>query len=49
MKYGVGDHMGARVELEELATKALIYNVAEGYTLEDLNEQVCPNVMILEP
>lgn len=42
MKYGVGDHMGARVELEELATKALIYSVAEGYTLDDLNEQAIP-------
>lgn len=41
MKYGVHDHMGARVELEELATKALVYQVAEGYSLEDLNEEVC--------
>jgi hypothetical protein len=40
MKYGVHDHMGARVELEELALKALSYHMAEGYTVEDLNEEV---------
>lgn len=40
MKYGVHDHMGARVELEELATKALVYTVAEGFTIDDLNEEV---------
>lgn len=40
MKYGVHDHMGARVELEELALKALSYNMAEGYTVDDLNEEV---------
>ena len=40
MKYAVADHMGARVELEELATKALRYSIADGYTLDDLNEEV---------
>ncbi len=40
MKYGVHDHMGARVELEELATKALKYQIAEGFCLEDLSEEV---------
>ena len=40
MKYAVADHMGARVELEELATKALRYALADGYSLDDLNEQV---------
>ncbi|CAL8463141.1 g2675 [Coccomyxa elongata] len=39
MKYGVHDHMGARVELEELATKALKYQIAEGFCLEDLSEE----------
>lgn len=42
MKYGVRDHMGARVELEELATKALVYTVAEGFTIDDLNQEVPP-------
>ena len=40
LKYGVSDHMGARVDLEELATKALEYSMAEGFTVADLNEQV---------
>ena len=40
LKYGVSDHMGARVDLEELAMKALKYNMAEGFTVGDLNEQV---------
>ena len=31
--------MGARVELEEFAMRALTYNVAEGFTLDDLQEQ----------
>ena len=42
LKYGVSDHMGARVDLEELAMKALEYNMAEGFTVADLNEQVPP-------
>jgi len=42
LKYGVSDHMGARVDLEELAMKALKYNMAEGFTVSDLNEQVIP-------
>ena len=42
LKYGVSDHMGARVDLEELAMKALKYNMAEGFTVSDLNEQVLP-------
>ena len=41
LKYGVSDHMGARVDLEELAMKALEYSMAEGFTRADLNEQVC--------
>ena len=41
LKYGVSDHMGARVDLEELAMKALKYSMAEGFTHADLNEQVC--------
>ena len=40
LKYGVSDHMGARVDLEELAMKALKYSMAEGFTHADLNEQV---------
>jgi hypothetical protein len=42
LKYGVSDHMGARVDLEELAMKALKYSMAEGFTVADLNEQVTP-------
>ena len=41
LKYGVSDHMGARVDLEELAMKALKYSMAEGFTHADLNKQVC--------
>ena len=41
LKYGVSDHMGARVDLEELAMKALKYSMAEGFNHADLNEQVC--------
>ena len=44
LKYGVSDHMGARVDLEELAMKALKYNMAEGFTVADLNEQVVISV-----
>ena len=41
LSFGVDDHMGARVELEELATKALQYEMAEGFKVEDLAEKVC--------
>lgn len=41
LSFGVEDHMGARVELEDLATKALHYGMAEGTKLEDLTEKVC--------
>ena len=44
LKYGVSDHMGARVDLEELAMKALEYSMAEGFTHADLNEQVCESL-----
>lgn len=40
LSFGVEDHMGARVELEELATHALRYEMAKGFKLEDLNEKV---------
>lgn len=40
LSYGVADHIGARVELEELAMKALSYNFAEGYREEDLRDEV---------
>lgn len=40
LSFGVDDHMGARVELEELATKALQYEIAKGFKVEDLNEKV---------
>lgn len=39
LAYGVEDRMGARVELEEFAMRALTYNVAEGFTLDDLQEK----------
>ena len=40
LSFGVEDHVGARVELEELATRALTYAVAEGHKLSDLAEKV---------
>ena len=40
LSFGVEDHMGARVELEELATKALQYEVEKGFKIQDLNEKV---------
>lgn len=40
LSFGVADHIGARVELEELAMRALTYNFAEGYREEDLREEV---------
>ena len=43
LSFGVEDHMGARVELEELATLALNYEMAKGTKLEDLNEKVIPS------
>ena len=33
--------VGARVELEELAMKALVYKIADGHTVDDLTEEVC--------
>ena len=42
LSFGVEDHVGARVELEELATRALTYAVAEGHKLADLAEKVSP-------
>ncbi len=39
LAYGVEDRMGARVELEEFAMRALTYNVAEGFTMDDLQEK----------
>ncbi len=43
--------MGARVELEELAMKALVYQIAEGHTVEDLTEEVrmCPSWPCMHP
>lgn len=51
LSFGVEDHMGARVELEELATLALNYEMAKGTKLEDLNEKVppCPPCPQLPP
>lgn len=53
LSFGVEDHMGARVELEELATKALQYVLAEGVKLEDLAEKVhaslTPHILIHLP
>lgn len=40
LSFGVGDHIGARVELEELAMKALSYNFAEGFKEADLRDEV---------
>ena len=40
LSFGVEDHMGARVELEELATHALQYEMAKGFKLEDMNKKV---------
>ena len=40
LSYGVADHIGARVELEELAMRALSYNFAEGHKEEDLRDEV---------
>ena len=41
LSFGVEDHMGARVELEELATRALQFQLAEGVKMEEINEKVC--------
>ena len=38
--------MGARVELEELAMKALVYIIAEGHTIDDLTEEACPGLSL---
>jgi arginine deiminase len=39
MAYGAGDHVGARVELEEFAMQALTYRLAEGGAMEDIDEK----------
>ena len=36
LSFGVEDHMGARVELEELAMQALQYEIAEGNSMEEI-------------
>ena len=40
LSFGVDDHMGARVELEELATRALQFQLAEGVRLEEFHDKV---------
>ena len=40
LSFGVEEHIGARVELEELAMRALTYHLSEGVKLEDLREEV---------
>lgn len=40
LSYGVLEHIGARVELEELAMRALTYHLADGFKLTDLREEV---------
>jgi hypothetical protein len=42
LSFGVEDHMGARVELEELATLALQYEMAKGFEEKDLRDKVRP-------
>lgn len=37
LSYGTEEHVGARVELENFATQALTYCLAEGYTMDDLD------------
>lgn len=39
-----GSAVGARVELEELAMKALVYQLAEGHTIDDLTQEACPDL-----
>lgn len=39
LSYGVEDHVGARVELEDLAMKALNYELAEGVGVDELAEE----------
>ena len=40
LSFGVDDHMGARVELEELATRALQFQLAEGVKMEEFHDKV---------
>lgn len=37
LAYGTDEHVGARVELEDLAMIAVTYKLAEGYSVEDLD------------
>jgi arginine deiminase len=39
LAYGVDVHVGARVELEEFAMQALTYRLAEGSSLDDLDQK----------
>ena len=47
LSFGVEDHMGARVELEELAMQALQYEIAEGNTMDEIAAGVCSSNCIL--
>lgn len=40
LSFGVEDHMGARVELEELGLRSLQYGMAEGSSIGELTERV---------
>ncbi len=42
LTFGVADHMGARVELEELAMKALTYSLASCVELAEIKEEARP-------
>lgn len=52
LSYAVEDHMGARVELEDLAMRALTYCLAPGFKLLDIAEPVrplvLPNTLVLQ-
>ena len=45
LSFGVEDHMGARVELEELGMRALQYGMAEGTSAGELTEQVASDLI----
>lgn len=40
LSFGVAEHLGARCELEELATKALHYEIAKGHSADEFAEKV---------
>ena len=40
LSFGVAEHLGARCELEELASKALCYDIAEGHKADEFSEKV---------